>query len=165
MNIILLDKQQHDRQRFDCKNQVLNQYLNQIASQQAQKDNARTYVLIDPINPVWIMGFYTLTMTSLDLSSLPQSLQKKHASVHSAGLIARLAVDHRYQKQGLGAILLLDALHRLYQASAIVAFPLVLVDAKDGIAEFYQQYGFQALSQYPNKLFMTMKDIAHNIST
>ena len=37
MNIILLDKQQHDRQRFDCKNQVLNQYLNQIASQEAKK--------------------------------------------------------------------------------------------------------------------------------
>ena len=164
MNIILLDKQQHDRQRFDCQNQVLNQYLTQIASQQAQKDNARTYVLIDPVNSSWIMGFYTLTMTTLDLSTLPLQLQKKHASVNSVGLIARLAVDHRYQKQGLGAILLLDALHRLHQASAIVAFPLVLVDAKDGVAEFYQQYEFQALSQYPNKLFMTMKDIAHNIA-
>ena len=60
MNIILLDKQQHDRQRFDCKNQVLNQYLSQIASQQAQKDNARTYTLTDPANSTWIMGFYPL---------------------------------------------------------------------------------------------------------
>ena len=164
MKIILLDKQLHNRQRFDCQNQILNQYLSQIASQQAQKDNARTYVLVDPENSAWIMGFYTLTMTTLDLSILPRPLQKKHASINSAGLIARLAVDYRYQKQGLGAILLLDALHRLHQASAIVAFPLVIVDAKDGVAAFYQQYGFQALSQYPNKLFMTMKDIAHNIS-
>lgn len=69
-----------------------------------------------------------------------------------------------FQKQGLGAILLLDALHRLYQASATVGFPLVLVDTKDGVAEFYQQYGFQPLGQYPNKLFMTMKGIAHNIA-
>lgn len=164
MNIILLDKQLHDRQRFDCQNPILNQYLSQIASQQGQKDNARTYVVTDPDHSTWIMGFYTLTMTTLDLSALPVKLQKQHASVHSAGLIARLAVDHRYQKQGLGEILLLDALHRLYQASRIVAFPLILVDAKDGVAEFYQRYGFQAFSQYPNKLFMTMKDIAHNIS-
>lgn len=163
MKSILLDKTIHDRQQFDCGIGILNQYLQNKASQQAVKDNARTFVITDDMHAERIIGFYTLTMTTLDLSALPEKLQKKHASATSAGLIARLAVDQNHQKQKLGEWLLLDALYRLLAASETVAFPLVMVDAKDGARSFYQQYGFQAFQQHPDKLFITMSDIRANL--
>ncbi|GIA20555.1 hypothetical protein VCSRO84_3208 [Vibrio cholerae] len=97
MNTVLLDKDKHDRNRFNCGTEALNNYLKVMASQQAKKDNTRTFVLEDDNNSAYIIGFYTLTMTPIDLKALPDKLQKKHQSSTSGGLIARLAVDDRYK--------------------------------------------------------------------
>ncbi|EJL6268265.1 N-acetyltransferase, partial [Vibrio cholerae] len=40
-----------------------------------------------------------------------------------------------------------------------VAFPIVIVDAKDGAKHFYERYGFQAFQDAENKLFITIADI------
>lgn len=132
MITVQLDKNKHDRHRFDCGFEALNNYLKVMASQQLKKDNLRTLVLEDETNAGRIIGYYTLTMTPIHLDALPVKLQKKHQNVSSGGSIARLAVDHRYQKQGFGEWLLIDALRKLLFAGEIVAFPLVIVDAKDG---------------------------------
>lgn len=158
MQMVLLDKSRHNRLRFDCGVERMNNYLRLMASQQARKDNTRTFVLEDGEQPEYIMGFYTLTMTLLDLSALPGHLQKKYQSATSAGLIARLAVDRRYQGRGLGEWLLVDALKKLLQASDVVGFPVV-VDAKDGARGFYEKYGFVAFADAGGKLFMTVGDI------
>ena len=77
MEIQLLNTKVHNRSEFDCGNQSLNLFLRQMANQQAIKDTARTYVLVEPQNPTEIVGFYTLTMTRLELAELPDSLQKQ----------------------------------------------------------------------------------------
>ncbi len=77
----------------------------------------------------------------------------------SGGLTARLAVDERYQGKGFGEWLLIDALHKLLAASDSVAFPVVIVDAKDGAIDFYERYGFQAFQDTENKLFITIADV------
>ena len=135
-----------------------------MANQQDKKDNTRTFVLEDINKPKGIIGYYTLTMTSLDLSVLPDQLQKKHTNGQSAGLIARLAVDQRYLKQGYCEWLLIEALKKLLSASEIVAFPLVIVDAKDGAVEFYKKFGFIEFLDIPNKLYMTIFKIKQSIS-
>ncbi len=109
MKSVLLDKLKHDRTRFNCGIDPLNNYLKAMANQQAQKDN-RTFVLEDEAMPSLIIGFYTLTMASIDLQNLPLKLQKKkHKLSTSGGLIARLVVDIRYKGQGFGEWLLVDA--------------------------------------------------------
>ena len=50
MNTVLLDKAKHDRSRFNCGIEALNNYLKVMASQQAKKDNTRTFVLEDDNN-------------------------------------------------------------------------------------------------------------------
>jgi GNAT superfamily N-acetyltransferase len=165
MRTVALDKKQHNRKRFDCGVLPLNNYLRVMAQQQATKDNTRTFVLEDDKQTEFIIGYYTLTMTSLDLSALPNKLQKKHTNTQSSGLIARLAVDKRYSKQGYGEWLLIDALHKLLVASDTVAFPLVMFDAKQGVAQFYEKMGFTPFLNTPNKLFMTLDDIRRSIDT
>ena len=159
MITVPLNKNRHDRKRFDCGIKALNIYLQMMANQQSSKDNTRTFVLEDEKNPQYIIGYYTLTMTTIDLNSLPLNLQKKHHNATSGGLIARLAVDKRYKGQGFGEWLLVDALKRLLDASDSVAFPLIVVDAKDGVAEFYKKFGFLTFLDEDNKLFITIDSV------
>ena len=164
MKTVLLDKTKHDRNKFNCGVEPLNNYLRVMASQQAKKDNIRTYVVEDEENSAQVIGFYSLTMTPIDLSHLPTKLQKKHQFSNSAGLIARLAVDETFKGQGIGEWLLVDALKKLLQASDTVGFPLVIVDAKDGAKMFYEKYGFIPFQDAENKLFITIANIRASFS-
>ena len=159
MKTVLLDKAKHDRNRFDCGVQALNNYLKVMTGQQSKQDNSRTFILEDNDNEAHIIGFYTLTMTPIDLKALPQNLQKKHQSSTSDGLIARLAIDERYKSKGFGEWLLIDALRKLHAASDSVGFPLVIVDVKDGAKHFYERFGFNAFQDAENKLFITISDV------
>jgi GNAT superfamily N-acetyltransferase len=159
MNTVLLDKAKHDRNQFNCGIEALNNYLKVMASQQSKKDNTRTFVLEDDNDSSHIIGFYTLTMTPIDLKALPDKLRKKYQSSTSGGLIARLAVDDRYKGKGFGEWLLIDALRKLLAASDSVAFPMVFVDAKDGAKHFYERFGFQSFKDEENKLFITISDV------
>ena len=154
-----LDKKRHDRKRFDCGVKVLNNYLQIMANQQSKRDNVRTFVLEDSNNPKFIIGYYSLTMIDIDLSSLPPNLQKKHQNSTSAGLIARLAVDRRYKGKGFGEWLIVDSLLKLLNASDFVAFPIIVVDAKDGAVDFYKKFGFIAFFDEEKKLFITVDSV------
>lgn len=164
METVLLDKSKHERHHFDCGVDALNNYLKMMASQQAKRDNSRTFVLEDDNDPRIIVGFYTLTMTPIDLKALPPQLQKKHQSSTSGGLIARLAIDKRYKGKGIGEWLLIDALKKLLQASNTVAFPVIIVDAKDGAENFYTKYGFTPFTEADNKLFITIADVRSSLA-
>lgn len=159
MQSIQLNKKRHERQNFDCGVEALNNYLKLMANQHSIKDNSRIYLLEDSKNANQIIGFYTLTMVSIDLSLLPKNLQKKHHNNYSAGLIARLAVDKRYAKKGFGAWLLVDALKKLLMASDTVGFPMIVVDAKEGSSTFYEQFGFTPFIDEENKLFISVADV------
>ena len=109
MQTVQLDKKRHNRKDFDCEVNALNDYLHSKANQHASKDNTRTYILKNSENPSDIVGYYTLTMTTIELSKLPPKLQKKHLNKHSSALIARLAVDKKYKHRKIGSWLLIDA--------------------------------------------------------
>ncbi|MEA1921175.1 MAG: GNAT family N-acetyltransferase, partial [Pseudomonadota bacterium] len=67
MITVVLDKDKHDRKRFDCGIEALNSYLKIMANQQSKKDNTRTFVLEDDRHPERIIGYYSLTMAPINL--------------------------------------------------------------------------------------------------
>ena len=156
MKIVSLDVKKHNRKRFDCEVAALNSYLQNLANQHSKKDSARSYILEDEKDESVIVGFYTLSLTSLNL---PKSLEKKFSYAKSAGLIARLAVDKKYQKNGFGEWLLVDALLKLLDASEIVGFAIIVVDAKDGAKEFYKKFGFIEFFDEQDRLFITVDSV------
>lgn len=164
MRVEVLDAKIHQREHFDCGIAVLNTFLQRQANQQAQKDQARTYVLVNENAPTQIIGFYTLALTKMDLSSLTLSFQKHYQHTDSVGLIARLAVDRAFQGQGYGGKLLYDALMKLYQASEIVGFPVIFVDAKVGMASFYEAYGFQQVNENNARLYLAVETFRKALS-
>lgn len=145
----------HDRASFDCGIDALNRYFRMQAGQDARRHVAAPFVLLDEMGTV--AGFYTLSATAVGLAELPPALTKRVPRYPSlpATLLGRLAVDRRAQGQGLGRLLLADALHRVWR-SEIASFAII-VDAKDeGAADFYRREGFVAFPDRPLKLYIPM---------
>ena len=150
----------HNRADFSCGVGPLDNYLKRQAAQDVKKRVAASFVL-SPDGRI-IAGYYTLSQFSVELGTVPQHIAKtlpKYPMV-PATLIGRLAVSTVFRGQGLGEILLMDALHRSLSLSAQIASAAVIVDAKDDHARrFYLKYGFLELPDVPGRLFLPMKTI------
>lgn len=105
-----------------------------------------------------IMGYYTLSAGSISVADLPLVLKQRLPNYPvPIALLGRLAVDKNYQGQGLGSILLADAIQRVEQASEILAVYAIVVDALNlSAAEFYRQFGFIPFPEKPLRLFLPL---------
>ena len=150
----------HDREAFSCGVEGLDKYLRKQAGQDARKRVAVAFVLTPDGKTV--AGYYTLSQYSVDLVAISDEVAAKLPKYPfvPATLIGRLAVSNEFRGQGLGELLLLDALNRCLSGSKQVASAAVIVDAKDdGGAAFYQKYGFIELPKTPKRLFLPMVTI------
>ena len=153
----------HDRTAFSCGNETLDRYLKEIARQDAHRLVAAPFVLVDENVPKTILGYYTLSSFAVSLTDLPEEVARKLPAYPNVPvtLLGRLAVHNHYKRQGLGAFLLMDALHRTWVQSSQIAAVAVIVDAIDEQAvRFYKHFDFIPFSQQSNRLFLPMKTIA-----
>ena len=156
----------HGRKEFHCGVQALDAYLVVVARQHAEKGVSRTFVAVDEGQPERIRGYFTLTVTEIDYKSLPQAQRRR---MPKGGLpmikLARLAVDRAFQGQGMGEILLIEALRRAEASQALTGSVAVAVEAKDETAAgFYAKYGFVAAPDNALLLFMGFRAIRTLIS-
>ena len=83
-----------------------------------------------------------------------------------AALIGRLAVSGDVQGQGIGRLLLADAVKRSLAVSEEIAIYALVVDAKDeGASRFYQAFGFQPLVGQSNRLFLPLGSLPSPLQT
>jgi len=151
----------HDRAAFSCGTPALDKYLQTQASQDMKKSLAAVYVLTP--NGKTIAGFYALSAYSVRLDKIPEEIAKKLTRMPEvpATLIGRLARSSAFVGQGIGEILLTDALKRSHDTSKNIASWAVIVDAKDDKAiAFYKRYGFMEIPFTPGRLFLPMETIA-----
>lgn len=146
----------HQRGAFLSGVEPLDQYLHSQAGQDARRRVSACFVAQERSSGK-IAGYYTLAMSSVLLSDLPEATARRlprYPSVPTARL-GRLAVDHNFRGRGLGGALLWDATQRA-TAAEIAAFAL-LVDAKDDSAvAFYRHHGFLSLSGNERTLFLPL---------
>ncbi|MSQ10982.1 MAG: GNAT family N-acetyltransferase, partial [Dehalococcoidia bacterium] len=146
----------HDRTDFSCGSDVLDTYLKRQASQDQRRLIAACYVLVDK-DLGRVAGYYTLSAGSVEFEALPSEVSARLPRYPQVPVVrlGRLAVDARYQGQGLGRLLLVDALLRAFGVVAQVAAYAVVVDAKnEEAALFYERFGFQRLSDKTLTLFL-----------
>jgi ribosomal protein S18 acetylase RimI-like enzyme len=148
----------HDRAAFSCGEPALDSYLQRQASQDIRRRVAQVFVALGDM-PGKITGYYSLSATSFDKDELPPAQAKRlpHYPVPAA-VLGRLAIDRMRQGQGLGELLLLDAIRRVIWASTTLAVHAVIVDAKNERAQaFYERYGFCPFTTEPRRLFLPLE--------
>lgn len=149
----------HDLKPFDCGATPLNRYLREQAGQDVRRKVSSVFVAEHKTGRA-VHGFYALSMSSVLLDRLPDSLARKMPRYPTlpAVRLGRLAVHVDARGIGLGVHLLMDAMARSLQSD--IAWSAFLVDAKDENARsFYQKYGFQSLADDPLHLFLMRKTI------
>ena len=158
-----LDKKKHNRAAFSCGRESLDTYLKERASQEIKKQVAAVYVLSPDGNA--IAGYYTLSQYAIDAGEIPPELMQKLRFPKydrlPATLLGRLARSVEHKGQGIGELLLMDALRRSLELSRRIASVAVVVDAIDENArQFYQRYGFIDVPGHPNRLFIPTQTVA-----
>jgi GNAT superfamily N-acetyltransferase len=148
----------HDRSAFSCGVAAIDNYLQRHARQDSDRNLAAIYVLTPDSRT--ILGFYTLSASSILPTDLPQTIANKLPRFPlPATLLGRMGVDQHAQGQSIGKLLLMHALERALLGSKQVASWAVIVDAKLGARDFYLKYEFFPLTTNPDRLFLPMKTI------
>ena len=151
----------HDRTGFQCGLEALDRYLKKQAKQDMKRRISRVFVASEPDKPKAVLGYYSLSTLSIELKQLPEKLARKLPK-HPvpAALIGRLAVSNTAQGQGIGKMLLADAIKRTMRVSDQIAIYAMVVDAiNDNAKGFYEQFGFTRLSDDSLRLFLPLKSI------
>jgi GNAT superfamily N-acetyltransferase len=148
----------HDRESFDCGDQALNEFLRRHARKSHDLGGSKTFLAIDDATEKVIVGFYSLCPASVDYARTPETVRRGLARHEVPGFrLARLAVDLRFQGQGIGGRLLLAAGKRCLLAASEVGGVLLLIDAKnDKVAEWYASFGAVPLADAPLSLVMPL---------
>lgn len=153
----------HKLSVFDCGVPELNRYLTTFAIQSQSSNAAQTYVCVTGTD---IVGFYSLSASNVAFGESPERLRKGLAR-HPLPvmLLARLAIDKRWQGHGIGVSLLKNASLRAIEASTIAGVCALVVQAKDEKARsFYQHFGFAEGFGDLNVLYFLIKDLRAMIS-
>lgn len=152
---------QHNREAFDCGNEVMNEFLRQHARRNHEKGGAKTFVAVADAVPATILGFYSLSPASVVYARTPEIVRRGLARYEVPVFrLARLAVDQKSQRQGLGSQLLLAAGRRCIRAAAEVGGVALLIDAKnEGVAQWYESYGALQLLDAPLSLLLPFATI------
>ncbi|MFM2151984.1 MAG: hypothetical protein RL199_419 [Pseudomonadota bacterium] len=165
MRVVRLQRQHRSlAATFENQHLSLVEYLRRFAERHDERDLlSRTWVAIDDGR---IAGYFTLSMASVERASLEgvATLSSLPKFPVPAMLLARLAVDHRVQQQGLGRFLFEEALGRVLQLleDGPVGFRLFVADAIDETAAaFYERRGFHAVeSGWPRRMVLDLQPLA-----
>ncbi len=155
----------HNRAAFFCGIESLDRYLKRQANQDMKRRVSRVFVVRGRQDNTRVLGYYALSALSIDLSVLPEEFAKKlpkhpipAALIALIALIGRLAVDISARREGIGKMLLSNAVKRTLAVSNDIAIYALVVDAINEEAEsFYMQYGFAHLTSEGNRLFLPLK--------
>lgn len=147
----------HKKNLFACEEPSLENYLRKQAGQDVKRQVAACFILGGEGNA--IKGYYTLSADSVDRTLIPEPLQKKLPYKNlPVTLLGRLARDSNYKGQGIGELLLADALRRAYQASSTIGAWAVVTDPINEKARaFYESFGFISLER--GRMFIPMETI------
>ncbi len=149
----------HDRAGFHCNVETLDHYIHKQAGQDIRRRISRVFVASLPDSPKAVVGYYSLSTLSIELSQLPEKLARKLPK-HPvpAALVGRLAVSKNARGYGIGKMLLVNAIKRTLSVSAQIAIYAMVVDAiNDNARRFYEQFGFASLSDDSPRLFLPLK--------
>lgn len=156
-----LDTRKHQRESFECSNSLYSIFLKQYANQQQKRGECNVYVFLES-DGTSIIGYYTLTPTTLEITDLPIKLNKQYGrNTLGCTLLGMLAVHRDYEGKGLGRILIFDAMKRVISQTEVGASSAHLVLDADNpeLVAWYEKLGFVPTTSNPMRLYMPFAKI------
>ena len=149
------------RTGFRSGSDPLDGWFHRQAGQSQRKRLASVWIATTDAEPAVVVGYYSLAPWRIVFEEAPPELTRRLPKYPlAATLLARLAIDRRWQGRGIGGVVLADALRRAHVVSEIVPVHLFVVHAKDRkAAAFYAQHGFRPFPRMPLHLFMPVASI------
>ena len=132
----------HELSRFQSGETTLDEWIRMRALKNLALGASRTFVVCEA-GSRRVVGFYALSMGSFYAVDTPGSIRRNMPDLIPSVILGRLAIDETVQGQGLGALLLNDAIERSLAAADNVSARLMIVHALSERAEqFYLHFGF-----------------------
>lgn len=155
---------EHILSEFNSGHESLNHWLNYKARHNDLADASRTYVVCENKH---VIAYCCLSTGAINRNDVTGRLRRNMPNPIPVMILRCLAVDLSWQRHGIGAALLRDALLRTIQVSEIAGVKALLVHAiSDQAVEFYKKWGFYSspinsktlfLSIHQAKSFITLK--------
>ena len=156
---VLADHKKHDLKSFDCNKSDMNFFLSRFAIKNGKLGLSKTWVLPFKDNSktkLHVAAYFTLASSSVSRDVLPHKNNLPGYPVPIV-LLARLAVDKKFQKLRLGEKTLITALRKSVELTdrGLPVVGLVLDVLDNDALKFYQQYEmFQPFTIDPMRLFV-----------
>jgi len=139
----------HDVESFSCGREALDNFLKRFALSHPAHGLSQTWVFKLSNNRV--VGYFTLSASTINISEATERVAKGMPRYPiPVVLLARIAVDKDFQGQGLGRLLMIEAMRKAADLGIAIAdnglLPLraLLVHAKDEVAaKFYEKFGLE----------------------
>lgn len=167
-SFVSADKALHDLKGFDCGKAVMNQFLTRHAIKHGKLGLSRTYVLPEVLSSESpgvakkaIAAYYTLAFSMVTRSDIPTTHSLPTYPIPVI-MLARLAIDQRYQGRGLGGKALVYALRQAVQLNqmGLPAYGLILGVLDEQALAFYQTFDlFEPFTNDPMRLFVPIKTL------
>jgi len=154
---------EHRIDAFDCGKPTLDTWLARHALQAQTSGSAKTFVVQDG---QLVVAYYSLTVGQVDTADAPPRLRKGMGRYPiPVVILARLALDRRYQGRGIGAGMLRDAIRRtLIIAEQAGIRALLSHPIDEEAARFYQRFGFMSSPLREHQRLLLLKDARRLLS-
>lgn len=144
---------QDNREGFCSGADELDEWLKRFAMQNQKANNAITYVTtLDD----YVLGYYSLCSAGISQEQVPEVFGKNRPKDIPCILLARLAVDRRAKKKGVGRGLLRDAILRSYQAADTIGAACLLIHCRDEQAKKFYMHNADFLQSPIDELHLIL---------
>ena len=147
---------EHELNHFESGVASLDEWLKSKAGSNEAEGASRTFVVCTDRR---VVGYYSLAASSILRAAAWGKVRRNMPDPVPALLLGRLAVDRAWQRRGLGADLLSDAVLRAIAAAGSVGVRAILVHAVSEEAKaFYEKHGFRPSPLEPMTLMITLDE-------
>lgn len=156
---------EHDLSRFSCGRSELDHWLRQHALRSHEAGHSKTQVVVETdLGPTTVVAFYSLAPASVIRGQLTGNLRRNAPDPVPMILLARLAVDTRHARGGIGRHLLLDAFRRSVDAATQIGGRGIMTQAKDEeAAGFYLRWKFVRMPGDPLLMVIPMEVVRSSL--
>lgn len=152
----------HQLDAFNSGVATLDDWLKRRARANQASRASRTFVVCEDNR---VVAYYALASGAVSAAAAPGKFRRNMPDPIPVAVLARLAVDHRYQGRGLGRGLFRDGALRVLNAAEAIGIRGIMVHAiSDQARAFYLALGFDPSPFEPMTLMVRLSDLADALS-